>query len=173
MKYHQSIIILPVVLVSLLATAADGQTKQNRFQNTLTGADKCLDIINDGNNNRPTMAKCGNIPGQRWIISASKPNRKFYRLKTPFTGADKCLNVVDDGERNKLVMDKCDNVSGQRWSIVPSKENPGYSGYYLLKNELTGQDKCLDVIDDGRNNRLTIAECSQVSGQSWKINKAP
>jgi hypothetical protein len=31
-----------------------------------TGADFCLDIINDGENDKPTMAPCGNFFGQLW-----------------------------------------------------------------------------------------------------------
>jgi len=40
-----------------------------KLQTQFTGPDKCLDIINDGDNNKPTMAACGNFTGQMWKIS--------------------------------------------------------------------------------------------------------
>jgi hypothetical protein len=42
-----------------------------RLRTDFTGADKCLDIINDGQNNKPTMAACGNFSGQKWTVSAT------------------------------------------------------------------------------------------------------
>jgi len=59
--------------------------KSNRLQTLFTGNKKCLDIINDGNNNRLTMADCGNYSGQLWSIKSSG-NGTFYRLQTQFTG---------------------------------------------------------------------------------------
>jgi hypothetical protein len=166
-------IVLPLVLVGLLTQAVNAQVKQNRLRNTLTGAGYCLDIINDGNNNKLTMARCGNVPGQRWSLTASETNPQAYRLQTPLTGTDNCLATIDDGKNNKLTIAKCSDAPEQRWSIIPSKANPGYSGYSSLRNELTGADKCLKIINDGRNNKLTMAKCSNVAGQSWRITQTP
>jgi hypothetical protein len=166
-------IVLPIFLVSLLAQEVNAQVKQNRLRNTLTGSGYCLDIINDGDNNKLTMARCGNVAGQRWSLTASEANPQAYRLQTPFTGTDNCLATIDDGKNNKLAIAKCSDVPGQLWSVIPSKANPGYSGYSSLRNELTGTDKCLNIINDGRNNKLTMAKCSNVAGQSWIITKIP
>ena len=144
--------VLPIVLVDLLAQEVNAQVEQNRLRNTLTGSGYCLDIINDGDNNKLTMARCGNVSGQRWSLTASEINPQAYRLQTPFTGTDNCLNITNDGKNNKLMMAKCNDIPEQRWSIIPSKSNPGYSGYSSLRNELTGTDKCLNIINDGRNN---------------------
>jgi hypothetical protein len=173
MSHPKIFIILPIALVSLLAQAVNAQVKQNQLRNTLTGADNCLDIIENGKNNRLTMAKCGNTAGQRWSMTASETNPKSYRLQTPFTGKDKCLNIVNDGENNKLTMAKCSKVAGQLWKITPSKTTPGNSGYYFVTNQLTGASNCLNVINNGRNNKLTMAKCDNISGQSWNITKAP
>ena len=165
--------VLPIVLVDLLAQEVNAQVEQNRLRNTLTGSGYCLDIINDGDNNKLTMARCGNVSGQRWSLTASEINPQAYRLQTPFTGTDNCLNITNDGKNNKLMMAKCNDIPEQRWSIIPSKSNPGYSGYSSLRNELAGADKCLNIINDGRNNKLTMAKCSNVAGQSWRITKTP
>jgi hypothetical protein len=173
MQFKKLAIALPLVLVSLLSQEVNAQVKQNRLRNTLTGAGSCLDIINDGDNNKLTMARCGNVSGQRWSLTASETNPQLYRLQTPFTGTNNCLTAIDDGKNNRLTIAKCSNAPGQLWSIIPSNANPGYSGYSSLRNELTGADKCLKIINDGRNNKLTMAKCSNVAGQSWRITKTP
>jgi len=165
-------ISLSLILASLLTQEVNAQVKQNRLRNTLTGSDSCLDIINDGNNNKLTMARCGNFAGQRWSLTASNTNPQAYRLQTQFTGTDNCLATIDDSKNDRLTIAKCSDAPGQLWSIIPSNANPGYSGYYSLQNELTGTDKCLKIINDGRNNQLTMAKCSNVAGQSWRITEA-
>lgn len=169
MKLEKLIIILPIILASLLANEVNAQVKQNRLRNTLTGADSCLDIIEDGKNNRLTMTKCANIAGQRWSMTATEKNPQAYRLQTPFTGTDKCLNIINDGENNKVTMAKCSNLPRQLWTVTPSKTIPGNSGYYSVTNALTGASNCLNVLNDGRNNQLTMAKCDNISGQSWRI----
>jgi Ricin-type beta-trefoil lectin domain len=173
MQFKKLTIVLPLILVSLLAQEVNAQVKQNRLRNTLTGTGSCLDIINDGDNNKLTMARCGNVAGQRWSLTASETNPQAYRLQTPFTGTGNCLATIDDGNSNRLTMAECSNAPGQLWSIIPSKANPGYSGYSSLRNELTGADKCLNIINNGRNNILTMSKCSNVSGQSWRITQTP
>jgi hypothetical protein len=173
MKLKKIILVLPIILASLLANAVNAQVKQNRFRNTLTGADTCLDIVEDGKNNRLTMTKCANVAGQRWSMTATEKNPQAYQLQTPFTGMDKCLSITNDGANNKVTMAKCSNLPGQLWSVTPSKTIPGNSGYYFVTNALTGASNCLNVLNDGRNNRLTMAKCDNISGQSWRITSTP
>jgi Ricin-type beta-trefoil lectin domain len=169
MKLKNLIVVLPIILASILVSEVNAQVKQNRLRNTLTGADSCLDIIEDGKNNRLTMTKCANIAGQRWSMTATEKDPQAYRLQTPFTGTDKCLNIINDGENNKVTMAKCSNLPGQLWTVTPSKTISGNSGYYFVTNALTGASNCLNVLNDGRNNQLTMAKCDNISGQSWKI----
>lgn len=173
MSCKQTVIILSAILASLLATAVNARAEQNRFRNTLTGANKCLDIIDDGENNKLTMATCGNFAGQRWSITVDKTSPKNYRLQTPFAGADKCLEVVNDGSNNQLTMATCSDSAGQLWTIAANKMNPGYSGYSRLRSELTGADKCLEIVNDAKNNQLTMATCGKIARQSWSITQTP
>jgi Ricin-type beta-trefoil lectin domain len=173
MQFKKFTMVLPIILVGLLAQEVNAQVNQNRLRNTLTGSSYCLDIINDGDNNKLTMARCGNFAGQRWSLTASETNPQAYRLQTPFTGTDNCLATIDDGKNDRLTIAQCSDAPGQLWSIIPSNANPGYSGYSSLRNELAGADKCLKIINDGRNNKLTMAKCSNVAGQSWRITKTP
>jgi hypothetical protein len=138
--------------------------------NLFTGRDKCLDIINDGKNDRVTMAACGNFSGQAWTLSPSQTNSDTYRLTTQFTGTNKCLDIINDGRNDRLTMADCGNFSGQLWKLSPSKKN---SGTYRLTTQFTGTNKCLDIINDGTNNRLTMARCGNFSGQYWVKSDAP
>jgi uncharacterized membrane protein len=173
MSCKQTVVILSAILASLLATAVSARAEQNLFRNTLTGPNKCLDIINDGENNKLTMATCGNSAGQSWSIVANKTSPKNYRLQTPFAGANKCLEVINDGNNERLTMAKCSDATGQLWNITANKMNPGYSGYYRLRSELTGDDKCLEIFNDDKNERLTMATCGKIARQSWKITQTP
>lgn len=40
-----------------------------------------------------------------------------------------------------------------------------------LQNTFTGIGKCLDIINDGSNNQLTMADCGNYTGQSWSVTK--
>jgi hypothetical protein len=142
---------------------ADAAPGTYRLRTKFTGYAKCLDILNDGRNNRLTMAACGDYTGQAWTIETIK-SAGFSRLRTEFTGRNKCLDIVNDGRNNRLTMSICGDYTGQKWTIEPI----GATGYLRLRTEFTGSSKCLDVINDGRNNRLTMETCGNYTGQMWK-----
>ena len=101
--------------VLTFANTAQGQTNY-RLKTMFTGSDKCLDIINDAQDNKPIMDDCGNYSGQFWQIQ--KTNKSgYYRLKTLFTGSNKCLDIINDSKDNKPIMADCGNYSGQFWQI--------------------------------------------------------
>ena len=52
MQFKKFAMFLPIALVGLLAQEVNAQVEQNRLRNTLTGAGSCLDVINDGDNNK-------------------------------------------------------------------------------------------------------------------------
>jgi len=58
----------PVLMLLPLIKEANAQPSPSHLKTQFTGKDKCLDIINDGENNKPTMADCGNFSGQFWNI---------------------------------------------------------------------------------------------------------
>ena len=41
-----------------------------------------------------------------------------------------------------------------------------------LQTQFTGSNKCLDIVNDGKNNQLTMADCGNFSGQFWSIQAA-
>jgi Ricin-type beta-trefoil lectin domain len=53
-----------------------------------------------------------------------------------------------------------------------SAQNPTQTqsgSYDTLSTLFTGKDKCLDIVNDGANNQLAMADCGNFSGQRWKI----
>ncbi len=150
------------------SNSSSAQTLDYRLKTMFTGTNKCLDIINDGRNDRVTMADCGNFSGQAWKILATNNNPGYSRLQTMFTGTNKCLDIINDGQNNKLTMADCGDFSGQYWKILPTNNNPGHA---RLQTMFTGRSKCLDIVNDGRNDRVTMADCGNFSGQYWKVSK--
>ena len=61
-----------VLMLLPLSQKANAQTSDSQLKTQFTGKNKCLDIINDGENNKPAMADCGNFSGQFWNFSNSK-----------------------------------------------------------------------------------------------------
>ena len=81
----------------------------NNFSKSPLGDPLCLDIINDGQNNKLIMSPCGNYySGQEWTYQ----NNKLQNL-----GRNLCLDIINDGQNNKLIMSPCGNYSGQQWNI--------------------------------------------------------
>lgn len=72
---------------------------------------KCLDIVNDGENNILIMNQCGNYSGQQWTI----PNGIQSNFRNIFSGKDKCLNTEQDGT---LLMTPCKNTDELTWQIT-------------------------------------------------------
>jgi len=72
---------------------------------------KCLDIVNDGKNNKLIMNKCGNYSGQQWTI----PDGIQSNFRNIFSGKDKCLNIEKD---DTLLMTPCKNTEKLTWQIT-------------------------------------------------------
>jgi hypothetical protein len=151
-------LFVAVVLVGLLRAPANAQA-QLRFRTISTGQAKCLDVINDGQNDKLRMAECGNYSGQSWTIRPTS-TAGVYRLTNEFTGTAKCLDVVNNHVNDRLQMATCGNFTGQSWVMESTKR----IGFYHLKNQFTGSNKCLDVID---GTQVSLENCGDVAGQYW------
>jgi hypothetical protein len=56
---------------------------------------------------------------------------------------------------------------------VPAASNDLFApSPYRLRSALTGSGACLDVINNGQNDQLTMAACGNYSGQMWHAAKA-
>lgn len=54
----------------------------------------------------------------------------------------------------------------QFWSIQPAAS----PGYYHLRTQFTGSNKCLDIINDRINNKAVMAQYGNFSGQLWNLS---
>jgi hypothetical protein len=159
-----------VSLALMLAWSAAAQAtpdggKWTYLQNEGAGRGLCLDIINDGANDRLHMAACGGYTGQHWMLTRGDVPG-YVKLHTEFTSERRCLDVVNDGKNDRVQMDACAKVSGQQWKVTTV---PGDQRYIQLTNQFTGSSRCLEVAPDG----LRLRSCGDFSGQRWRSDEWP
>lgn len=128
------------------------------------GECKSLDIVNDGQNNKPILAKTGHFSGQHWKIAPASGGH--YRLTTEWQGEAKSLDIVNDGTNNRPILAATGDYSGQYWRIAPAG-----NGYFRLTTMWQGTGKSLDIVNDGSNNQPILATTGDFSGQYWKISR--
>ncbi len=131
-----------------------------RLTNRWQGEGRSLDIINDGvNNNKPILADSGNYSGQKWRVFWQQENS--YVLSTSWKGTGEVLGSRDGSIR--LYKEGADH--NVQWSILDAG-----NGFYRICNQSL-QNRCLDVINDGANNRITLTEKADYTGQFWRIEE--
>lgn len=81
----------------------------------------------------------------------------------PSSDGNGCLDIID---ANRPLVRECDDTApSQQWKLSAIKE-----GFYRLTPQGSGDRKCLDIINDGKlNNRVTLVDCGNASGQYWKL----
>ncbi len=60
--------LMGIVFFIMVSFAFQPPAAAERLQTQFTGENKCLDIVNDANDNQLIMADCGNFSGQFWKI---------------------------------------------------------------------------------------------------------
>jgi len=166
MSGHRRVSGLPwaaIVVLYLLGFGATDAASQQILRNLFTGSASCLDIINDGQNDKLRLAHCGNFSGQHWFVDRRSDGA--FQLRTEFTGQGRCLDIINDGQNNRLHMAPCGNFTGQQWDVISENGNS------RLKTRFTGPSRCLDVINDGQNDKVQMASCGNFSGQLWSLTQ--
>lgn len=156
----QTLAKMVALFVLVPALGAQAAPTPHRLQTPFTGKDKCLDIINDGANNRPVLATCANVSGQIWTFEPLGIPGHFH-LHAQFAGAGKCLDIINEAKRDTPIMAPCGNFSGQHWTLTQE------SGYIRMRNLFSGDGKCLDILNDGSDTLPRMRRCENVSGQMW------
>lgn len=88
----------------------------------------------------------------------------LYYLSTQWQGEGKTLGVKPNANSQVELQNKKE-VPSQFWNL---KLAP--NGYYRLVNK-AHPTKCLDIINDGKNNnQLTLSNIQNYSGQFWKVS---
>ena len=133
-----------------------------RLTSKWQGEGKSLDILNDGKNNQPILAKTGDYTGQAWKIT--KVGADIYTLTTKWQGPTKKLDCIQGANQNRPVLNVTEK-SGSAWKLIPLG-----NGYYRITN-MWLSDRSLDIVNDGKNNKIQVAKTGDYSGQAWKITK--
>jgi hypothetical protein len=146
-------------IVFLLGASGAVHAQSSHLWNDGAGSGQCLDIVNDGANDKLNVVPCGNFSGQAWTLQPSG-TPGYYKLQTMFTGAGRCLDVVNDGVNDQVRMASCADVTGQFWELTRLR-GPGRG--FQLTNRFTGPSRCLEAADEG----LRLRSCDRSRGQHW------
>ena len=162
MKFNRLLLIAAVVFFSTNFSFAQDFREDTYYRLTTKwqGEGMSLDIINDGKNNQPILAKTGNYTGQMWKIK--KTGKGIYTLTTKWQGPQKKLDCIQGAKQNYPVLNES-TYSGSAWKIVPIGK-----GYYKITN-MWLSDRSLDIVNDGKNNKIQVAKTGNYTGQMWKI----
>ena len=137
------------------------QTTYYRLTNQWQGENLSLDIVNDGINNQPILAKTAKVSGQYWKIK--KVGKDTFTLSTEWQGPHKVLDCVQGENQNRPILNRATRKSGGAWKIIAVGND-----YYRITNLWLG-NLSLDIINDGENNKIQVAKTGEYSGQFWKI----
>ena len=97
----------------------------------------------------------------------------WYQLRVELHGAARCFEGNDPFSSQlggSAYMDECQDVAGQRWRFE-SYEFRGET-WWLMKNELQGDDRCLegnDPVDGDLGGNAFVYTCGPYSGQMWEL----
>jgi Ricin-type beta-trefoil lectin domain-like len=145
------------------------------------GPEKSLGVVNDGkDNNEIALAPTGKISGQLWkltkltkriqervpqsgtpsVVDPFFIDSNFaYRLTTQWLGESKSLAV----KGGMPMLTNSNELLDQYWKFVPAS-----NGTYRVVNHQQ-LERSLDVINDGKNNQLTLSTSGNYTGQFWKL----
>jgi hypothetical protein len=139
--------------------ASGAHAESSHLWNDGAGSGQCLDIVNDGANDKLAVVPCGNYSGQAWTLLADD-TPGHYKLQTDFTGAGRCLDVINDGVNDRVRMASCGNFSGQAWEL---RWLHGPGRRFQLTNRFTGPSRCLAATGEG----LRLRSCDGSPAQQW------
>ncbi|WP_163992879.1 hypothetical protein [Pyxidicoccus caerfyrddinensis] len=123
------------------------------------GEGMSLDIINDGRNNTPILAKTAVVSGQLWKLMPEANGT--WRLVTQWRGVG--LSLANTAGNRPLLVNTA-AAPEQLWRVTPE-----VNGAVRLTNLAQGEALSLDIINDGKNNAPILAKKALVSGQLWKV----
>lgn len=149
-----------------ISTSSNNVFNENnyyRLTNAWLGEGMSLDLYCKGEVCEPRMSETVNSTGQKWKIKNVGNNT--YVLSTKGKGESKILECFSGENQDKPLVKNGSGYSGGAWMITSAGD-----GYYRITNSwLNG--KSLDIINDGKNDKIQVAKTGQYSGQFWKITE--
>lgn len=166
MNLSGSALLAVFLVVWLLAAPALSQSLEEgtyRLTTKWLGAQKALDVVNDGTDSQVYLAKTQeNLSGQQWKLTPA--GNGYFRITSKWLGVERSLEAANTVTRDTIRLAATANVTGQLWKIERLR-----GSYYRLTTKWLGPDRSLDVVNDSDNSSLTLAETSNVAGQFWKV----
>jgi hypothetical protein len=108
------------------------------------------------------LVTCTGDDAQQWVTVPA--GGAAIQLTTVRFGAGICLDVDEgSGGASLMTLAPCSSRPGQRF------HTSSVGAYTRLTNDLRGPSSCLDVVNDGTNDRVRMAPCGSYSGQSWLL----
>jgi hypothetical protein len=108
------------------------------------------------------LVTCTGDDAQQWVTVPA--GGAAIQLTTVRFGAGICLDVDEGtGGASLMTLTPCSSRPGQRF------HTSSVGAYTRLTNDLRGPSSCLDVVNDGTNDRVRMAPCGSYSGQSWLL----
>ncbi len=190
--------------IPVLRTTADQPTQHwklkmdksgnYRFVNFRQGNAFSLQVVNDTDKNKLTMAESAGFASQAWRIS-TKPSGA-YRITCLWFGTDKALAAVTSSEANNALIMALTNDADktQEWKFIklppptpmavvaPTPqpqipENIGLtildtSAVYYLSTQWQGEGKTL-AVKSGTANQVELQDRKEVTAHHWKFKLAP
>jgi len=136
------------------------ETEGGRLVNEFTGSNQCL---RSTSKTQVRLLGCSSDRALNQWTAIPLLNSDFVNLKGQPSNSNQCLALEKSGT---IMMKRCDPGSpGQMWGFTQWKN--GDDEHARLQNALSGEQRCLDVINDGTNNQVHMSECGNYSGQAW------
>ena len=119
------------------------------------------------------MNDCDRQTGQYWKAKPVPGKSGYYWLQTKFLESkNKCLEGNRLSPQSVLkgaaFMNDCDRQTGQFWKFVPDG-----NGYFRMKTDFQGDNKCLE--GNGLHPKAFMGgasfmdDCKNVTGQKWRV----
>ncbi|KAI5797884.1 carbohydrate-binding module family 13 protein [Peziza echinospora] len=96
----------------------------------------------------------------------------YYRLTNNYLGPQWSLDVVPNDPWGALSMSRTGGHSGQYWTLSPPPDGNIQSGKFSLHTLYKGENFNLDVINDGTNDQVCLADKGYYTGQYWHLHPA-
>ena len=146
-------------------TSSEPVFDQNRWYYITSewlGVDRPLTVDSNGNLNGVRMGKKDGNPGQLWKVEVS--GNGYFKLISQLPADKRSLDVTsNNGIDFTPNMGSIANRPGQIWKIEPEFE------FFRLSTLWLGENRSLDIVNDGADNKLTLADSGNYSGQHWKF----
>ena len=133
-----------------------------KLSNSVLGNKMSIDILNDGENDKPLLADTEQLSGQSWKLT--EIGGGYYRMTTEWQGESQSLDVIKEDGVNKIRLLDSGNYTGQFWKFHRSEDNR-----YRITNFWLGDDFSLSYDHKNDRIRVILTESTKEENQLWIV----